>query len=226
MSNINIRRAVENIRSGTTLYTPVVELIVNAIQAIRVLNKTGGMVEITVLRSSEVDLLDKLSPIDGFIVKDDGVGFNQENRDSFDTLYTELKAPDGGKGFGRFTCLKYFDRFAVNSTFDDRSGLKQRTFFLGTGKDIITDEAVTVTAETRTGSEVTISGIKGVKFPEKGIDVVSRVLVEKLLPYFINPNSECPRITIRDGAAGTPSVLNDYLSKGRVPPRGVGAVGK
>ena len=113
MSNINIRRAVENIRFGTTVYTPVVELIVNAIQAIRAVSKTGGLVDVTVLRGSEVDLLDRLSPIEGFIVKDDGIGFNLENRDSFDTLYTELKAPDGGKGFGRFTCLKYFDHFAV-----------------------------------------------------------------------------------------------------------------
>jgi len=34
MSNVNIRRAVENIKSGTTVYTPIVETIVNAIQAI------------------------------------------------------------------------------------------------------------------------------------------------------------------------------------------------
>ena len=30
MSNINIKRAVENIRANTTVYTPVVEMIVNA----------------------------------------------------------------------------------------------------------------------------------------------------------------------------------------------------
>jgi hypothetical protein len=34
MSNVNIKRAVENIRSSTTVYTPIVEVIVNAIQAI------------------------------------------------------------------------------------------------------------------------------------------------------------------------------------------------
>jgi hypothetical protein len=34
MSNINIKRAVENIRANTTVYTPVVEIIVNAIQEI------------------------------------------------------------------------------------------------------------------------------------------------------------------------------------------------
>jgi|GEM_PF-6121156 len=34
MSNVNIKRVVENIRSGTTVYTPLVECIVNAIQAV------------------------------------------------------------------------------------------------------------------------------------------------------------------------------------------------
>ncbi len=32
MSNVNVRRLVENIRSGTNIYTPLVELVVNAIQ--------------------------------------------------------------------------------------------------------------------------------------------------------------------------------------------------
>ncbi|AMS40156.1 hypothetical protein [Aminobacter aminovorans] len=34
MSNVNVKRLVENIRSGTNIYTPLVELVVNAIQAI------------------------------------------------------------------------------------------------------------------------------------------------------------------------------------------------
>ena len=39
MSNVNIKRAIENIRANTTVYTPVVEVIVNAIQAI---DESGG----------------------------------------------------------------------------------------------------------------------------------------------------------------------------------------
>jgi len=34
MSNVNVRRAVENIRSGTNVYTHLVETVINAIQAI------------------------------------------------------------------------------------------------------------------------------------------------------------------------------------------------
>ncbi|MBW7964143.1 ATP-binding protein [Bradyrhizobium sp. BR 10261] len=213
MTSINIKRAIENIRSGTTVYTPVIELIVNAIQAIREVKPTGGLVNVTILRHIQDDMIDKIASVDGFIVRDDGIGFTEEHRNSFDTLYTALKAGDGGKGFGRFTCLKYFSRFTVESVFADGRTLKRRSFAMGQGNDIIIDEKVTDVANAETGSAVTISGAQGVKFPDKSLDVIARVLVEKLLPYFIDPNSECPQIVLGDDQGGGPVVLNDYLGQ-------------
>lgn len=213
MSGINIRRAVENIRSGTTVYTPVIELIVNAIQAIRIVKPTGGLITVTVLRSGQEDLIDRIAPVDGFVVADDGVGFDKDHRDSFDTLYSALKVSEGGKGFGRFTCLKYFERMSVESVFRDGETLKARSFDMGTGNDIIINEAVVDTDQRETGSKITIQGSKSVKFSEKGLDVIARVLVERLLPYFIDPNAECPRIIMVDSRDGAKIVLNDYLSQ-------------
>ncbi len=48
MSNVNILRAVENIRSGTTVYTPLVEIIVNGIQAIEDKQTSDGRIDIIV----------------------------------------------------------------------------------------------------------------------------------------------------------------------------------
>lgn len=208
MSGINIKRAVENIRSGTTVYTPVIELIVNAIQAIRFVKPTGGVVTVTVLRGGQEDLLDRIAPVDGFVVEDDGVGFDKEHRDSFDTLYSALKVSDGGKGFGRFTCLKYFERLSVESIFRDGDALKARSFDMGLGNDIIINENLRDLKTGETGSKVTIRGSKSVKFSEKGLDVIARVLVERLLPYFIDPTSECPRIVMVDSRDGARIVLN------------------
>lgn len=213
MSGINIKRAVENIRSGTTVYTPVIELIVNAIQAIRFVKPTGGVVTVTVLRGGQEDLLDRIAPVDGFVVEDDGVGFDKEHRDSFDTLYSALKVSDGGKGFGRFTCLKYFECMSVESVFRDGDALKARSFDMGLGNDIIINEDLRYLKTGETGSKVTIRGSKSVKFSEKGLDVIARVLVERLLPYFIDPTSECPRIVMVDSRDGARIVLNDYLSQ-------------
>ena len=215
MSNVNIKRLVENIRSGTNVYTPLVELIVNSIQAIDEDRSGKGLVDIQIKREGQDDLIEGLRSVDGFIVSDNGVGFNKRNRDSFDELYSEAKKSEGGKGFGRFTCLKYFDRMRVSSIFLEYGTLKKRTFRMGLDKDIIVDEDVQIVTEGKTGSVVEIAGIKSVKIPDKGISTISRVLVERLLPYFVDAEKPCPRVAIRDeGSTAPPISLNDYLAKG------------
>lgn len=215
MSNVNIKRLVENIRSGTNIYTPLVELIVNAIQAIDEKGSDNGLVEVEVLRNGETDMIDRLEGVDGFIVKDNGIGFTKSNRDAFDTLYTEQKITDGGKGFGRFTCLKYFDRVSVTSTFVEGEDYYDRSFRMGLDKDIIVDEKTVASEARESGATVEISGIKSVRFPDKGLEAISRVVVERLLPYFVDKTRKCPRVVIREAKNPTHAVvLNDYLSKG------------
>ena len=214
MSNVNVRRLVENIRSGTNIYTPLVELVVNAIQAIDAKGIPNGLVEIEVLRNGQADVLDRLEDVDGFVVKDNGIGFTKTNRDAFDTLYTEQKIADGGKGFGRFTCLKYFDRVKVSSTFAEGDAFRDRAFRMGLDKDIIVDEKEGPSQAQATGATVEISGIKSVRFPDKKLETISRVLVERLLPYFVDKERACPRVVIRDANKPSDTVsLNDYLGK-------------
>lgn len=214
MSKVNIRRLVDNIRSGTNVYTPLIELIVNAMQSIDQAEKTDGLVDIQILRKGEEDIENRLQAVDGFIVSDNGIGFNQKNRDSFDKVYTEQKILEGGKGFGRFTCLKYFDEVKINSVFADGEKYKERTFRMGLDEDIIVDEHVNESTATDSGTKIEISGIKAAKFPDKSIDIISRVIVERLLPYFVDADKPCPKIAIRDASAsGLPSNLNDYLGK-------------
>ena len=58
MSKINIARAVANIRPGTTtVYTPLVEIVVNSIQAIEEKNDlSNGRIEIAVERQNQLVL--------------------------------------------------------------------------------------------------------------------------------------------------------------------------
>jgi len=214
MGNVNIKRVVENIRSGTSVYTPLVELVVNSIQAIDEKSPEKGLIDIQIKRDGQEDFLEGLRGVDGFIVSDNGMGFTQRNRDSFDELYSERKKADGGKGFGRFTCLKYFNHMSVRSIFFESGGYHERIFRMGMDKDIIVDERVEPVTESDTGSIVEIAGIKSVKFPDKSIDIISRVIVERLLPYFVDAEKPCPRIVIRDeGSQLPPLSLNDYLAK-------------
>jgi len=209
MSNINIQRAVENIRSTTTVFTPIIEIVVNAIEAIESAGTPDGVVTIRVKRSPQGEIDASESRIQDVQVSDNGIGFTQENRDSFDTLYSALKLRQGGKGFGRFTCLKYFDDLHVDSVFLDGT-LRRRTFSMGKAQEIIVNERLSETDLLTTGTTVTLAGERSGQLPRK-LSTLSRGLVELLLPYFTTEGYVCPRIELSELDGSGPIVLNDYL---------------
>jgi len=212
VSNVNIKRAVENIRSGTTAYTPLIEVIVNAIQAIECTDNTDGTIKVTVKRSSQAELDSSIPAIDSFEISDNGIGFNDENRQSFDTLYSDHKLQEGGKGFGRFICLKYFENLKIESIYLDGDTFKKRTFSMGKSNDIIVNEKVSVTSAAHSGSTITLNSVKDGRFTDKKISTIARNLVEKLLPYFITEGYSCPRIAIEEEDQSASIVLNEFVS--------------
>lgn len=212
MSNVNIKRAVENIRTNTTVYTPVVEMIVNAIQAIDEASKTDGKVSIRAQRSSQTLLDGSLPEVSNFEIEDNGIGFSDAHRDSFDTLYTDLRIKEGGKGFGRFTCLKYFENLRVRSVFWDGGGFKARRFSMGKDNDIIVHEKVEVSEQLESGTVVTLSTLKKGRSFDKKLPTIARNLVERLLPYFISQDYVCPEIVLSEKDGSDAICLNDYVS--------------
>jgi len=209
MSNINIQRAIENIRSTTTVFTPIIEAIVNAIEAIEAAKGVQGLIQIRVRRSRQGEIDASESKILDVLVHDNGIGFTQENRESFDTLYSELKLKQGGKGFGRFTCLKYFDDLHVESIFFD-GVFRQRTFTMGKKQEIIVHETLKEVEATTSGTKITLSGERSGQLPRK-LSTLSRGLVELLLPYFTTDGYACPRIELAEEDGSGTLVLNDYL---------------
>lgn len=211
MSNVNIKRAIDNIRSGTSVYTPIVEVVVNAIQAIESANMGDGLVEIIVKRDRQIDLVESIPEIDGFEVVDNGIGFTDNNRDSFDTLYSAHKISEGGKGFGRFTCLKYFEEMEVESTFSKSGSFVDRSFKMGKENQIIINEKTEASRRNSTGSKVKLVKLKKTKFPEKRLQTIARVLVERLLPFFVIEGRTPPRIALREEDESEVIMLNDYV---------------
>lgn len=212
MSNVNIKRAIENIRYGTNVYSPLVETIVNAIQAIDSRRINNGLVEIFVKRASQKNLGDGLSAVESFTVKDNGIGFNEINRQAFDTLYTDHKISQGGKGFGRFTCLKYFEDMKIDSIFESQGRLQRRSFKMGKNTDFIENETVEPCQKGEPGTLVTLQNIKGKGFPDKPIKTIARILVERLLPYFIDDDYDCPKVTICEVDGSDLITLNDFFN--------------
>lgn len=194
MSKVNIKRAVENIRANTTVYTPIVEVVVNAIQAIESNGGTDGKIAIRVRRAEQLQMDGNLTEVHSFEIQDNGIGFNDENRQAFDTLYTDLKISEGGKGFGRFTCLKYFENLHVESVYQDNDAFKQRKFSMGHGNDIIVNEQVSALEEQESRTVVHLSILKEAKSVDKKLSTIARNLVERLLPYFLAQGYVCPDI--------------------------------
>ncbi len=212
MSKININRAVENIKSGTNIYTPIVEVLVNSIEAIESKKKINGEVKIIIIRSKQQKIDDSSIPeVEGFEIIDNGIGFTDENRNSFDTLYSDYKIKEGGKGFGRFICLKYFNDLSVESIYSDNGTLKKRTFKMGKNNEIIIDEKLHKSESDTTWTKVRLYPVKN-KFADKSLSIIARSIVEKILPYFITNDYICPKITISDSYKYDSIILNDYIN--------------
>src|SRR5690606_32183458 len=84
---------------------PLFEAIVNSIHAIEEDSATKpGLIEVELIRSKqkEISFEDKetLYPITNFTITDNGIGFNDQNYESFNFAHSTYKIDKGGKGIG------------------------------------------------------------------------------------------------------------------------------
>lgn len=112
----------------TGVMYPFYEAVVNSIQAIQERNgipMSQGKIVITIERDkSQQQLFEELSeyPIKSITIKDNGIGFNQDNLESFGKAHTTKKAKLGGKGLGRFAMLSVFKSLQVTSVTEGING--------------------------------------------------------------------------------------------------------
>lgn len=216
MSKINIDRIVKDIKSKTTSLTPVIEAVCNSIDAIGP-ERTDGIIDIIVKRSGqkslELDSTHTLSDIMAIDIIDNGIGFTEENKDSFDTYRSGFKMSKGGKGFGRFMYLKYFNHVSIESIFYEEDKYKQRSFTFGHADEIIENEKIIdieSDSSIHTGTTLHLSSIKSFDL-DKGLEVIARKLVERLLVFFVTGGIYTPKITIKEEDGSNAIILNDYI---------------
>jgi len=213
MSRINIQGTIENIRSKTNVYTPIIEAIVNSIQSIIDKEIDNGKIEIILHREKVLELESSQPNIKSIEIRDNGLGFTQQNRDSFDTFYSELRKSIGGKGFGRFMFVKYFNNVRIESVFkDDNEVLKFRRFRFGRQYEIIVDEVIEDTKSIDSFSTIYLENLKEEHSFEKQIETLSKKILERILIFFINDSFKCPTIIVKEEDGSQAIVLNDYLT--------------
>ena len=190
---------------------PVFETVANSIHAIEDagLGASDGYVKIEIIRNTHVQLDLTTDPtkqgsepkgeIQGFMITDNGIGFDNDNMTSFFTLDSEYKAKRGGRGVGRLLWLKAFLQAKISSKFTDQEGkLKHRKFIFEPNKGIDKETLETIDTSPRTTC-VHLDGFidKYQKYARKKADGIAHSLFEHCLWYFIRDGG-APHITIID----------------------------
>ena len=183
---------------------PLFEAVVNSIHAIeeRRLNEPSftGHITINICREKQESIPDliEIAPIESFEILDDGIGFNEANFESFMESDSTYKAKYGGKGVGRFSWLKAFEKVEVDSVYVDNGEYVKRSFdfFLAQKgfNDTLADAPGTTQNRTSVKLVHCISPYKD-QLPKKGETVAMRI-IQHCLVYFVSP--KCPRIDLID----------------------------
>jgi hypothetical protein len=194
-------------------WLPLFEAIMNSFQAIRHANRVQGSGRILIEIKRENSLLGKDEvPIHSIRITDNGIGMDDDNFDSFNTSFSPHKEHEGGKGLGRFTWLKAFERVEVDTVFLD-PGTKEpvnRVFVFDEHYD--PDKAPDRSAPGRSiGTTIHLIDFKEPYRREtaKTADYIVQRIVEHFLLLFFDP--DCPEVVLHD--QGTKQSLNAVFEK-------------
>lgn len=224
MAKINVDRMAEEHSSRTSVYTPIIEAIVNSIEAIKdkPAGNSDGWIKLKFFRNQEglglkIDGESVTPRVTSVEITDNGVGFNDENYESFNTLHSDYKMSRGGKGFGRVFYRQYFQDVHIESIFQEGAKYQFRTFDF-TKTDLVENEKLNDIEPSEFDEPTTTVYLKNIKPKnanklELRLDTIARKLLEHLLIYFVDEKFKCPRITLIDDHTGTSLTLNDFLEK-------------
>lgn len=204
---IDLKGRVKRINlAERNMLLPVFEAIVNSIHAIEDAEIKDGKIDIVLERFTQTKLeLDEnrsIPEVIKFVVKDNGIGFNETNYESFKREYSTHKEERGGLGIGRFTWLKAFYDVKVESYFKNETGNQKRIFSFNTRipDGIEGPKLISMNGEDRRGSTISLIGYKDPyksKCPKKAETIANRI-IEHCLIYFLS--ADCPEINLIDGA--------------------------
>jgi hypothetical protein len=199
----NIANKVRNTKLPRTKpLMPLFELISNSIHAINEVQKNNDqqvspIIKIKLIRNGDEETLKSLAEIDRFpvnsiLVTDNGIGLNDENLNSFIEADTDHKIQLGGRGVGRFVCLKAFNKLVVKSWYQANGSIKRREFEFRPTKegfhDYIEENDNSIKSS---GSEMILAGFKEEYQKNAPSDImeISRGIITHFQLYFIQKSA-------------------------------------
>jgi len=203
---IDLKGRVKSLKlAERNMLLPVFEAIINSIHAIEDVKIPNGKIEIQLERESTLQFDDpevNIPYVTKFTIVDNGIGFDEENYDSFKKAYSTHKAERGGKGLGRFIWLKAFADVRIESVFYQEKSPFKRVFRFNLKSDTgIEQPKINPLPDTPARqTRVELSGYKDpykLKCPKKP-DTIANRIIEHCLIYFLR--EDCPEIILIDGA--------------------------
>ncbi|HTC51124.1 MAG TPA: ATP-binding protein [Steroidobacteraceae bacterium] len=179
---------------------PLIEAVINSLHAIEDSKVTAPMIQIAAHHERGMKLgdeADRLAPIDSFTIEDNGIGFTDENQQSFETSDSAYKRDRGGKGIGRLLWLRAFDRAEIESTYGYGRMMKRMfTFALPDGVDSV---PATPTDATERKTTVRLIGFKDPwrDTAPRHLDKIGITIIEQCFLFFLRSNR--PPIALSDG---------------------------
>lgn len=175
---------------------PLFEAVVNSIHSIQEARNGsgGGQISVRLQRDRQVTMdspTGGTNPIESFVITDNGAGFTEANYRSFETMDSQRKIKQGGKGVGRLLWLKAFDEVEIDSTYCEGGVWYVRRFaFKPTAKGIekhkkerLNDDQTP--AETRTIVKLRRFQEIYQKATVKAADAIAHRVIEHCLEYYL-----------------------------------------
>lgn len=215
---INFKGLVDlHVLPSTEPLLPLYEAIVNSIQSIEESGIKNGRIDIEIQREAQTHLFGEEweTDIENIIITDNGVGFNKQNFESFDTYATDFKLKKGCKGVGRIMWLKAFSRVEISSIYECDNKFFNRKFVFDANNavnDITNDEIENPKEKTTT---VRLMGLmsKIKRNTPKKLTTIARDIFNHCFVYFIT--SDMPQIYLKDenDSFNINSLFDEYKSE-------------
>lgn len=184
----SLRDRIRNLSLAPGYYNamvPLIEAVANAVQAIEDgfgEDLRSGLVHIEVLYEGDA--------INGFRVSDNGVGLHEQNYGSFKRADSPYKLQRGGKGVGRLTWLKAFEKANISSVYKTDEGLLTIQFDFSSDYDpAIKNKRVAPASDGRaTGTVVELVPYRteyASRAPKRE-DGIAKEIVRHFIPYLIS----------------------------------------
>lgn len=212
---INFKGLVDlHVLPSTEPLLPLYEAIVNSIQSIEESGNKNGRIEIEIQRESQLQLFGEQweTDIENIIIKDNGIGFNKQNFESFDTYATDFKVKKGCKGVGRIMWLKAFYKVEIDSVYETDSKYYHRIFSFDINSAVtnMSNSEIEKPQECTTTVKLMRLMPKIKRNTPKKLTTIARDIFNHCFVYFIS--SDMPQIYLKDDndTFNINSLFNEY----------------